>query len=130
VWAASGRGMVIVAGRSTGSLEGLSTVTSLDKMLKQARDLNQRAAAFHGEMEATHAKDRVGQLYFKIFFVTIIVAGVGLLAAAAGIEAVLPVMFVIVAGCVLVLLILFVIGLGQNISRMVQGSRESRGRNK
>src|SRR5687768_11962963 len=101
-------------------------VNHANEIVKQARDLNDRAATFHAQLEDTHANDRFGQLYFKVFLVALITIGVGLLASAAGWSFAMPVIFWVVAGCILVGGVLFMIIFFRNASRIVRSWNQRR----
>jgi len=85
--------MAAVAGRSTGSLEGLENVIDV-------RDANQKAARLLDRLESGHSKQ--GR-WFDAFFVVVLVGG-----AVVGVEVLIeqfgwslgPAAFVIVAVCV------------------------------
>jgi hypothetical protein len=97
-----------------------------NEIAKQLRDLNDRAAAFHAQAEADHAKDRFAQIYYKVFFVGFIAAGVGVLFGAIGLSFALPVFFLVVAGCVLVGGVLVVTIIVRNVSQSAKSLSQAR----
>lgn len=98
-------------------------MSGFDDFLKQARDFNQRAAALHAQAEETHAKDRVGQLYFKVFLVAFAVVGIAVATSALGWDSLSSLAAVIGAVLLVVLIGLFAVAFAQRIWAMLKHIR-------